>query len=82
MSVAVRFTSLAAWIPIGILLALQRPRLADRMSYLVMPCALFGIFGIGLSLIVDWYFYGFWTLPFLGSLHFNVILGELQNILL
>lgn len=73
---AVRFTSLAAWIPIGILLALQRPRLVDRMYYLVMPCALFGLVGIGLSLIVDRYFYGFWTIPFLGSLHFNVVLGE------
>jgi Alg9-like mannosyltransferase family len=74
--VAVRFTSLAAWIPIGILLALQRPRLVERIYYLVMPCALFGLVGIGLSLIVDRYFYGFWTIPFLGSLYFNVVLGE------
>jgi Alg9-like mannosyltransferase family len=76
MSVAVRFTSLTAWTPLGILLALQRPGLLQRLYYLVMPCALFGLVGIGLSLIVDRYFYGFWTIPFLGSLHFNVIQGE------
>jgi phosphatidylinositol glycan class B len=76
MSVAVRFTSLAAFVPVGILLALQKPVLVQRITFLVIPCALFGLVGIAMSLLVDRYFFGFWAVPFLGSLHFNVILGE------
>ena len=82
MSVAVRFTSLAAFITIGILLALQISTHARRIMFLAIPCALWGLVGIGLSLIVDRCFYGFWTVPFLGSLHFNVILGEWRDIVM
>lgn len=78
MSVAVRFTSLAAFVPVGVLLALQKPAIVQRIKFLAIPCALFGLLGLGLSLIVDRYFYGFWAIPFLGSLHFNVILGACQ----
>lgn len=79
MSVAVRFTSLAAFVPVGVLLALQRPTLFQRIRFLIIPCALFGIVGIALSLFVDRCFYGFWAVPFLGSIHFNVIQGALKE---
>lgn len=76
MSVAIRFTSLAAFIPVGILLADQKPTNLQRIKFLLVPCALYGLVGITLSLTVDRLLYGFWTAPFLGSLHFNVIQGE------
>jgi phosphatidylinositol glycan class B len=75
MSVAIRFTSLAAFIPVGILLADQKPTNLQRIKFLLVPCALYGLVGITLSLTVDRLLYGFWTAPFLGSLHFNVIQG-------
>lgn len=76
VSVAVRFTSLAAFVPVGVLLALQKQVLNQLITFLAIPCALYGLVGIAMSLLVDRYFYGFWAVPFLGSLHFNIILGE------
>jgi GPI mannosyltransferase 3 len=80
-SVAMRFSSIAAWVPMGIILAFQ-PTLHHRQSWmlallvLIRICALFGCLGIGIACVVDHYFYGFWTIPFLGSFHFNVLLGN------
>jgi GPI mannosyltransferase 3 len=76
MSVAIRFTSLAAWIPMGIIIAIgtQKNKM-QSIQYLIFPCALCGLLGIGISLIVDFFMYGFWVIPFLGNFHFNVIQG-------
>jgi GPI mannosyltransferase 3 len=76
MSVAIRFTSLAAWLPLGVLFALHNSAsLKSRVVYLIYPCAVWSLVGIGLSVLVDRCFYGFWTLPLLGNLHFNVVEG-------
>jgi len=75
MGVAIRFTSVAAFVPMGILLALQqRPSLLGKIGYLFVPCALFGLCGVVLAMVVDYLFFGFWTMPFLGNFHFNVVL--------
>lgn len=76
MSVAIRFTSLVAWLPLGVLFALHNSEsLKSRLAYLIHPCAVCSLVGIGLSLMVDRWFYGFWTFPLLGNLHFNVVEG-------
>jgi len=78
MGVAVRFTSVAAFVPLGVLLALLRQKATSSwlaaMGYLLVPCALFGIAGVGVAMVVDYLFFGFWTIPFLGNFHFNVVL--------
>lgn len=68
-----RFTSLAAWIPLGIIIAIRTDYIVQTMFGL---CALYGAFGIGLGCIIDRIMYGFWAVPFLGSFHFNVMLGR------
>ena len=73
MSVAIRFTSLAAWVPLGLLLARKKQ---STLYYLIRPCALFGLAGLGIALVVDRYFFGFWVLPVLGSFQFNVVEGH------
>jgi phosphatidylinositol glycan class B len=79
LSVANRFTCLAAWIPLGVLCAVHHHKSSSswksRLAYLFYPCATYGLFGFGLSLVVDRYFYGFWTIPVLGNFHFNVLEG-------
>lgn len=77
MSVAIRFTSLAAWIPLGYLWSMhqsqQQPSNLHR--YLVNTCALFGALGFLTSLLIDRCFYGVWAIPALGNFHFNVVQG-------
>lgn len=46
------------------------------LYHLFYTCAFFGLMGVLFSSILDWYFYGFWTVPFIGNFHFNVILGK------
>jgi phosphatidylinositol glycan class B len=76
MSVAIRFTSLAAWIPLGVLFGFyQSKSFKSRLVHLIFPCAFYGLLGLGLSILVDRYFYGFWTVPLLGNLYFNVVEG-------
>ncbi|EEC49434.1 predicted protein [Phaeodactylum tricornutum CCAP 1055/1] len=72
--VGIRFTSIAAFIPMGVLLALRHLTLLKRVCYLLVPCAFFGLAGLSFGMLVDRYFFGFWTLPFLGNFHFNVVL--------
>jgi phosphatidylinositol glycan class B len=76
LSVAIRFTSLAAFVPLGVLLALQQKTFQSKIIYLIMPCAIWGVLGLLAGLVIDRCFYGFWTLPFLGNFHFNVILDH------
>ena len=75
-SVAMRFSSVTAYVPIGILLANEQKTWLAWCGYLIRICALFGALGIFLACGIDRYFYGFWTIPFLGSFHFNVVLGN------
>jgi GPI mannosyltransferase 3 len=93
LSTAIRFTALAAFVPMGLLLAHQsasspcqqdpaqknitaRPRwFATFATYLLWPCAAFGLAGIATSVVLDRIMYGFWTVPFLGLIHFNVVLN-------
>jgi GPI mannosyltransferase 3 len=89
LSTAVRFTSLAAFVPMGVLLAHRHASscvqqehpatrfqwLASFVSYLAGPCAAFGLAGIATSVALDRLMYGFWTVPFLRLIHFNVVLN-------
>ena len=76
MCCSIRFTSLAAYIPMGIVLALQEsgPVLAF-CGYILSVCAIPGLCGLLVTLLVDRYIYGFHVVPLLGNIHFNVILG-------
>jgi GPI mannosyltransferase 3 len=89
LSTAVRFTSLAAFVPMGVLLAhrcasscaqqkhpgTRLQWLSSFVSYLVGPCAAFGLAGIATSVVLDRIMYGFWTVPFVALIHFNVVLN-------
>lgn len=74
LSVAMRFTSVASFVPLGLLLTIeQKPR--RKLPFLLGICTPFALLGVFVSAVVDRWFYGFWTIPFLGSFHFNAILG-------
>ena len=75
LSTAIRFTSCIAFVVIGIILATRR---GHFLTYIIFPCALFGVLGISAAMLVDRYFYGFWTIPLLGNIHFNVIEGNAE----
>ena len=74
LCVSIRGTSGVAYVPMGILLAWRENSWKDRLLYLFSICALFGLLGIGAACVVDFWFFGFPTLPFLGNFHFNVVL--------
>jgi GPI mannosyltransferase 3 len=86
LCVSIRSTAIAAFVPMGILLALHQYSSSSSSSclagcysfalYLVFPCATFGLAGIVVAMCVDWYFFGFWTMPFLGNFHFNAVLDH------
>lgn len=76
LSVVIRFTALAAWIPIGLIICARRKSIKSSFYYLWHICILPGLAGVVLGCIIDRYFYGFWAIPFLGSFHFNALLGR------
>ena len=82
LSACVRFTSLAAWIPIGCIVAYRKASSFQTSFYKSMAgtlfglCALYGLTGVVLGCTVDRIFYGFWAVPSLGNFHFNVIQGN------
>ena len=78
IGVAIRFTSLAAWIPIGLITSIRSTsNFRDFTSLTFALCAFYGGMGLLIGCIIDFYFYGFFeVLPFLGNFHFNVILGK------
>ena len=76
LSVCVRFTAIAAWIPIGIVCSVRRRTIQERLMTFFGLCACFGFLGILLGVVLDRFFYGFWAVPFLGSFHFNVMQGN------
>lgn len=77
LSACVRFTSLAAWIPIGIIIVLRENNTTakKKLGTLFGLCAANGLFGVVLGCCVDRWMYGFWAVPFLGNFHFNAVLG-------
>lgn len=76
LSACVRFTSLAAWIPIGVIIVLRENATAkQKLGTLFELCAVNGLLGVALGCCVDRWVYGFWAIPFLGNFHFNAILG-------
>mmetsp|Transcript_10194 Transcript_10194/g.15370 ORF Transcript_10194/g.15370 Transcript_10194/m.15370 type:complete len:685 (-) Transcript_10194:232-2286(-) len=76
MSVVVRFTALAAWVPLGLLICCRRQNVRSKVYYLVNLCAIPGAIGVFIGCLVDRIFFGFWAIPFLASIHFNVLLGN------
>ena len=71
--VSIRFTCLTAYIPMGIILALDNN---NTIAYLFGICALPGLLGFVSTLLLDKVMYGFWAIPVLGNFHFNVIQGK------
>lgn len=76
LSTSIRFTAITVFVPMGIILAERRSTLLQQLLFIFCPCALFGLLGIIAAALVDRLFYGFWTIPFLGNIHFNVISGN------
>lgn len=76
LSACVRFTSLAAWVPLGIIVTVRSKELLRTLFGL---CALYGAVGVFLGCCIDRIMYGFWAIPFLGNFHFNVLLGASSN---
>jgi GPI mannosyltransferase 3 len=75
LSVAIRFTSIASFVPLGLLLTLeQKPH--RKLLFLLAICVPFGLLGILTAAVVDRWFYGFWTFTFLANIHFNAVLGR------
>lgn len=80
ISIVVRFTALASWVPIGIMICLRRKSMSSKLYHLWHMCLVSGAMGVFLGCILDRIYYGFWAIPFLGSFHFNVLLGTLTAI--
>ncbi|KAL9188620.1 hypothetical protein ACHAXT_006998 [Thalassiosira profunda] len=86
LSACVRFTSLAAWIPVGLIVSVRSgmggTKEATTCNYertlrtLFGTCATYGFIGVVVGCCIDRCFYGFWAVPFLGNIHFNVLLGH------
>jgi len=76
LSVCVRFTAIAAWIPIGFVCSVRRRTVQESLAIFFGLCACFGFLGVLLGTVLDRFFYGFWAVPFLGSFHFNVMQGN------
>jgi GPI mannosyltransferase 3 len=77
LSCSIRFTSLAAFVPMGIILSVSGSRsLISTMIYLLIVCAISGFVGVALTLVLDRHMYGFPAVPFLGNIQFNVVEGE------
>jgi hypothetical protein len=62
----------------GFILAFQQQptSLVSIMKYLMGACAVPGLSGLSITLLIDRAMYGFWAFPFLANIQFNVILGR------
>ncbi|EED91619.1 dolichyl-phosphate-mannose-glycolipid alpha-mannosyltransferase [Thalassiosira pseudonana CCMP1335] len=77
LSACVRFTTLAAWIPLGLIISFRSGfNYKSMIDTLFGICAMYGAAGVVIGCIIDRYFYGFWAIPLLGNFHFNVVLGN------
>ncbi len=61
----------------GIILSLKHAKGIPRraLSYLMGVCALNGFLGFASTIVLDRHMYGFWAIPVLGNINFNVIQG-------
>lgn len=77
LSCSIRFTSLAGFVPMGILLASKKlsRSAASALVYLFCVCAVYGLSGIAVTLALDRRMYGFPVFPILGNIDFNVLQG-------
>mmetsp|Transcript_8124 Transcript_8124/g.15296 ORF Transcript_8124/g.15296 Transcript_8124/m.15296 type:complete len:651 (-) Transcript_8124:46-1998(-) len=75
IGVVIRFTALAAWIPIGMIVCFRRHSFTAKVYHFCNVC-FYGATGVVIGCVVDRCFYGFWAMPFLGSFHFNVLQGN------
>ena len=71
---SIRFTCLLAYVPMGIILSLQQ-KSRSVITFLIGYCLIPGFLGLGATVIIDRFFYGFWAIPVLGNIQFNIILG-------
>ncbi|KAL7529741.1 hypothetical protein ACHAXR_004937, partial [Thalassiosira sp. AJA248-18] len=83
LSACVRFTSLAAWITVGLIITIRSGMGSARgnsyrnmLDTLIGLCVTYGLIGVILGCCIDCWFYGIWAIPFLGNIHFNVWLGH------
>ena len=81
LSCSIRFTSLAAFVPLGIILSVSGSRsLISAMVYLGVVCAIPGFVGVAVTLVLDRHMYGFSAVPFLGNIQFNVVEGQFTRL--
>ena len=62
---SIRFTCLASFVPMGLILSLQR---RSTIKFLFGFCLIPGLLGLGTTLLIDRYMYGFWAIPVLGNI--------------
>lgn len=82
LNCSIRFTCLAAFVPMGVLLSLRKSQqvsMSAILSYLIGVCGTFGFLGIFVTFLFDYALYGFPAVPILGNIDFNVIKGELKE---
>ena len=74
ISVAIRFSAVAFWVPVGLVVCFRKSN--SKIKQLLL-CLITALFGIIFSCVIDncIYPFEFKVIPFLGSFHFNVILG-------
>ena len=72
----VRFTSLAAFVPIGIIFFTCNKYLHRKLitfMLFIFYCSLYGILGLFCCILVDRYFYGFWTIVCVNNFYTNIV---------
>mmetsp|Transcript_18833 Transcript_18833/g.51592 ORF Transcript_18833/g.51592 Transcript_18833/m.51592 type:complete len:726 (+) Transcript_18833:131-2308(+) len=73
LATSIRSTAIAAYVPLGLVLAVSEPTIVSQITYLLHPCALFGGLGLAAAACVDRLGFGIWTLPALGNFYFNAV---------
>jgi Alg9-like mannosyltransferase family len=92
LSVAIRITAVASFVPLGVLLAVSFAysngtstssnavvptvtRMYRFVTYLIYPCAVYGLLGLVIASGTDYYYNGYYSIPILSNLYFNVIMN-------
>ena len=73
IAVSIRGTAVTAFLPFGLMLSLRQPTLYKKFEYVLLVCALPAVTGLILSICIDRFYFGFWAVPMLGNLHFNLV---------
>jgi phosphatidylinositol glycan class B len=73
----VRFTSLAAFLPLYLytLISLLQQPTTDKLTlyHFLLFSSFYGLMGIFICIIIDRYFYGFWTIVSLNNFYINIV---------